>query len=57
MKYQYANGKIVSREELWELWRRCNPNYEHDKVEFAISLYVDIQNGTLREINDEIPTT
>lgn len=56
MKYQYPSGKIVSYEELWELWQRCNPQYKHNKVEFAMSLYVDIKNGTLRQINDEIPT-
>lgn len=53
MKYQYPSGKIVTHEELWELWQRCNPQYKHDKVEFAMSLYCDVQNGTLREINDE----
>ena len=55
-KYRYPSGKEVTYEELRELWNRCNPHCRHDDVEFAMSLAVDIQYGTLREIDDELPT-
>ena len=53
MRYQYPSGKIVTREELREHFNKCNPIFRHDDIEFEISLYVDIQNGTLREVEDE----
>ena len=56
MKYQYKSGKIVTSEELREFWNRCNPHYRHDDVEFAMSVYADIQNGTLKEIEDDATT-
>jgi hypothetical protein len=56
MNYQYRNGRIVSKEELWDLWRICNPDFNHSRVEFEMNLICDINNGTLKEIPDEIPT-
>jgi hypothetical protein len=52
MKHQYKSGKIVTREELRELWNRCNPHHKHDDVEFEISLYIDINNGTIKEMHE-----
>lgn len=52
MKYQYPNGKIVTKEELRELFNRCNPHCQHDDVEFEMSVVVDILNGTLKEVDD-----
>lgn len=53
MRYQYPNGKIVTKEELREQFNRCNPIFRYDDIEFEINLYTDIQNGTLREVEDE----
>lgn len=53
MKYQYPSGRIVTREELREVWNKCNPHYQHDDVEFEISICVDIHNGTLRVVEGE----
>ena len=52
MRYQYPNGKIVTKEELRELFNRCNPHSRNDDVEFEISLYIDIQNGRLKEVKE-----
>lgn len=53
MKYRYASGKIVTREELREIFNRCNPCYCHDDIEFEISLCCDLANGTLKEVEDD----
>ena len=50
-KYKFKSGKVVTYEELREWWNWCNPHYCHDDVEFAMSLAVDIANGTLTEVD------
>ena len=55
MKYQYPSGKIVTREELREIWNKCNPTYAHDDLEFEISLFIDLMNGTIRQIGGDKP--
>lgn len=51
-KYQYPSGKIVTRDELWELFRRWNPHFAHNEVEFEMSLLCDILNGTLKVVEE-----
>ena len=51
-KYQYPSGKIVTRDELWELFRRCNPHFAHDVVEFEMALHCDLMNGTLKVVEE-----
>lgn len=53
MKYQYPSGKIVTREELREIWNKCNPTYAHDDLEFEMSLFIDLMNGTIRQIGGD----
>lgn len=52
MKYQLKDGRIMSDDELREFWNRCNPDFKYDDVEFAMSLFCDIQNGSLMVISE-----
>ena len=51
-KYQLSSGKIVTKEELREFWNRCNPDFKYNDVEFEMSLFCDIQNGSVRVIRE-----
>ena len=53
MRYQYPNGKIVTKEELRETFSKCNPRFRNDEVEFEINLHIDIQSGRLKEVENE----
>ena len=52
MKYQYPNGQILTKEELREIFVKCNPQFRNDDVEFEVNLYIGIQNGDLKEVEE-----
>ena len=49
-KYMYPSGKIVTRDELFDTFQKCHPEFKYNQIEFEMNLYIGIQNVTLKVV-------